>query len=53
MEELQREMRTEEKKETRVLDTKPLDISGDFDDLSKDEGEELDLTEEAKKRAKK
>lgn len=39
--------------ETRVMDTKPVDISGDFDDLLKDEGTEIDLKKEMKARQEK
>jgi Flp pilus assembly protein TadD len=37
----------------RLMKTEKMDISSDFEDLNEDEGEELDLMKEAKKRAKK
>jgi tetratricopeptide (TPR) repeat protein len=52
MEELQKDLRSSERKETKTVETKPLDISSDFDDLNNQQTEELDLTKEAKKRAK-
>ncbi len=53
MEELQKDLREDDRKQTRVTETAPLDISGDFDDLNDDDAEEIDLTKEAKKRARK
>lgn len=52
MDDLRKDMRDDERKTTRVVDTKTLDISGDFDDLKDDGSKEIDLTKEAKKRAK-
>lgn len=44
----------DDRKETRVLKTSPIDISGDFDDLEDaDDDDGLDLEKEAKKRSRK
>ena len=50
---LQKELRKKDKNETKQLDTKPVDIMGDFNDLNTTEEEEnpLDLKAAAKKKS--
>jgi Flp pilus assembly protein TadD len=55
---LKSELRKEEKTETRQLETQPVDIMGDLNDLSSDEGEdsnplEFDLEKQKEKKKKK
>ncbi len=50
--ELKREMRSGDRKQTRVVDTKPVDVSNDFQDINPDQPK-VDLKEEAKKKASK
>ena len=50
---LQKELRKKETNETKQIDTKPVDVMGDFDDLNSPDEEEnpLDLKAAAKKKA--
>jgi hypothetical protein len=52
---LQAEMRgnTTQGSEVKTVNTKPVDISNDFQDLSAPDSQKLDLKSEAKKRSKK
>lgn len=43
----------EGRRESQVMQTTPVDITGDLEDLQKDSGKKMDLKEEAKKKAKK
>ena len=53
IDDLKKELRTSEKSETRTIETQPVDVMGDFNDLNSDEEEEnpLDLEAAARKKA--
>ncbi len=55
IDDLRKELRKKEATQTRTIDTKPVDIMSDFNDLNTadDESNPLDLKSEAKKKAKK
>ncbi|HUI91425.1 MAG TPA: tetratricopeptide repeat protein [Chitinivibrionales bacterium] len=51
MQQLKSELHNEGKGETKHIDAQPVDVGSDFDKLSKDTGNALDLRQEAKKKS--
>jgi hypothetical protein len=49
---MQKGLRPDDRKQTKVVNTKPVDISNDFQDINTDQPK-LDLKDEAKKKAAK